>query len=164
MICNRLRISKDLQSVSQHVQTLLAKVDDHENRSRRSNIRLVGVPEKSEGPDLVSFLEKWLRDLCGPTVLSPFFAIERVHRAPTRPLPPGAPLRPIFLKLLNYRGKDSILRLAREKKDVALTGQKVSMYPDFSMDVQKRRLQFADIKRRLLNLNVPYSFYQGPYL
>lgn len=80
-------------------------------------------------------------------MLSPFFAIAS----------PWAPPRPILLKLLHYRDRDSILRLAREKKDVVLNGHKVSIYPDFSLDVQKRRLQFADIKRRLRNLNVPYS-------
>lgn len=54
-------LSKDLQYVSQTVQTLLAKVDDLENRSRRNNICLVGIPERAEGSDAVSFCEKWWR-------------------------------------------------------------------------------------------------------
>ncbi|KAK5868145.1 hypothetical protein PBY51_009185 [Eleginops maclovinus] len=42
------------------VTLLTNKLDELENRSRRSNLRLVNVPEKMEGNDAVAFLEKWL--------------------------------------------------------------------------------------------------------
>lgn len=42
-------MSKDLKRASQQIAFLLNKVDDLENRSRRNNIRVVGVPEKSKG-------------------------------------------------------------------------------------------------------------------
>lgn len=108
-------ISKDLQLVSHNVQALLDKVDDLENRSCRNNICLVGVPEKSEGLDPVSFFEKCLQDVCGPTVLFLFFAIEQAHRVLTRPLPPGAPPLPVLLKLLHYRDRDTILPGRRKR-------------------------------------------------
>ncbi|RXN12192.1 LINE-1 type transposase domain-containing 1 [Labeo rohita] len=37
-----------------------ARIDDLENRGRRCNLRLVGLPEGTEGSDLVHFFEKWL--------------------------------------------------------------------------------------------------------
>lgn len=42
-------MSKAIQSHAQDIGALLNKVDDLENRSRRNNVRLVGVPEKAEG-------------------------------------------------------------------------------------------------------------------
>ena len=36
-----------------------------ENRQRRLNLRLVGLPENREKGDLVSFLNMWLPDLLG---------------------------------------------------------------------------------------------------
>lgn len=42
-------MSKAIQSHAQDIAALLNKVDDLENRSRRNNVRLVGVPEKAEG-------------------------------------------------------------------------------------------------------------------
>lgn len=33
----------------------------------------------------------------------------------------------------------------------------MSFYPDFSADVQKRRMLFQDIKRRLRTLQLPYA-------
>lgn len=150
-------LCKATKSATQQIAALLSKVDDLENRSRRSNIRIVGVPEKEEGRDPVTFFESWLMEVMGKNILSPFFAIERAHRVPARPPPPGAPPRPILMKLLHFRDRDAILRAAREKGDITLQGRKVSFYPDFSNEIQKKRLQFLDIKKRLRGLEVPYS-------
>lgn len=35
-------------------------IDDLENRSRRCNLRVVGLPEGTEGKDAVTFMETWL--------------------------------------------------------------------------------------------------------
>ncbi|KAK5869442.1 hypothetical protein PBY51_024158 [Eleginops maclovinus] len=37
-----------------------------ENRQHRLNLRLVGLPEKTEKGDLVSFLNQWLPEILGP--------------------------------------------------------------------------------------------------
>lgn len=150
-------MQKTLKTATLQIAALLSKVDDLENRSRRSNIRLVGVPEKAEGRDPVAFLESWLSDTVGKDLLSPFFAIERSHRVPTRPLPPGAPPRPMLIKLLNFRDRDTLLRAARDKGDLSINGQRVSLFPDFSGEIQKKRMLFLDIKKRLRALGVPYS-------
>lgn len=150
-------LAKAMKSATHQITTLLAKVDDLENRSRRSNIRIVGVPEREEGRDPVAFFENWLMDIMGKNILSPFFAIERAHRVPTRSPPPGAPPRPILMKLLHFRDRDAILRAARDKGEISIHGHRVSFYPDFSNDVQKKRMQFLDIKKRLRGLGVSYS-------
>lgn len=83
--------------------------------------------------------------------------IERARRVPTCPLPPGTPPRSILVKLLHYRDRDSILCSSREKGEIILNGHKVAIYPDFSLEVQRKRLQFVYLKRRLQNLKIPYS-------
>lgn len=147
----------DMKRASQQIAYLLTKVDDLENRSRRNNIRLVGVPEKSEGRDPVAFFEAWLTDLVGRDCLSTHFSIERAHRVPMRAPPPGAPPRPILLKLLHFRDRDAALRKAREKGDLTIDGHKVSLFPDFSGEIQRQRMQFQDIKKRLRGIGIPYS-------
>ena len=44
------------------VKFLETKADDLENRSRRNNMRIVGIPEKEEGVDPCAFREKWLTE------------------------------------------------------------------------------------------------------
>lgn len=150
-------MKKALNTATQHIPVLMTKVDVLENRSRRNNVRLVGVPEKAEGRDPVAFLESWLSDTVGKDLLSPFSAIERAHVVPTRPLPPGAPPWPILFKLLHFHNRDMILRAATEKGDLTVNGQKVSLFPDFFGEIQRKRMLFLDMKKRLCNLGVPYS-------
>lgn len=73
------------------ITTLEDKVHDLENRLRRNNLRLVGLPERVEGSDPVAFLESWLEQEFGREQLSPCFVIERAHRVLGRPLPEGHP-------------------------------------------------------------------------
>ncbi|KAJ1201226.1 hypothetical protein NDU88_005040 [Pleurodeles waltl] len=65
-----------LTSIEARLKVLERRVEDAENRER-CNIRLVGLPEKVEDPDMVSYLGNWLRTEVAPEGLSPFFALER---------------------------------------------------------------------------------------
>lgn len=150
-------LQKDTRRHTQQITTLMAKVDDLENRSRRNNIRMVGIPEKVEGANPTEYFEGWLRNTFGKDILSPLFAVERAHRVPMRPLPPGAPPRSVLVKVLHYRDRDIILRKARELSDVRMNGSRIAFYPDFSADLQKRRAQFQDVKRRLRTLDLSYA-------
>lgn len=67
---------------------------------------------------------------------------------PPRPLPPGHPLRTFLSRLLNYKDKEIILRLAREKKNVVHNEACISFYPDYSVEVQQQRAQFTDVKKK----------------
>lgn len=150
-------VQRDVRKNTQVIAALLAKTDDLENRSRRNNVRLVGVPEKIEGSNPSDYFESWLVTVFGKETLSSLFAVERAHRVPLRPLPPGAPPRPVLIKLLHFKDRDTILRKARDLPDAMINGCRVSFYPDFSAEVQKRRMQFLDVKKRLRNLLVPYA-------
>ena len=50
-----------------------------------------------------------------------------------------------------------MLRQARERANIQHNGVRVSFYPDFSQEVQRRRAKFLDVKRRLRNLQLPYA-------
>lgn len=55
-------LQKMTSALKKKVAALTWKIDDLENRSRCSNLRLVGLPEKSEGSDACAVLESWLPD------------------------------------------------------------------------------------------------------
>ncbi|KAJ1166402.1 hypothetical protein NDU88_006806 [Pleurodeles waltl] len=77
--------------LSERVQVLERRAEDAEGHSRRNNIQIVGMPEGVEGADAVAYLETWLRTIMNKRPLTPFFALERAHRVPTRRLEPGRP-------------------------------------------------------------------------
>ncbi|XP_044129061.1 uncharacterized protein LOC122922511 [Bufo gargarizans] len=123
------------------VASLFAKTDDLENRSRRNNIRIVGIPEETEGTNATEFIEKWLFQLFQDKGLSALYAVERAHRVPTRPLPPGRPPRPILAKMDNV--------------DMVLNGSKISIFPDYSAEVQKKQTRCRELKDSFSSSSFP---------
>lgn len=89
-----------------------AKLEDLENRLSRNNVRAIGIPEKIERKNPVTFIKQWLFNTFGKDSLSSMFSVERAHRVPACPLPPDAPPRPFLFKMLNYNNRDIILSKA----------------------------------------------------
>lgn len=145
------------EDMQRQFQQLAQKQDDLENRARRSNIRFIGLPEGSEGPDPATFLEKLLINAYGREAFSTAFVVERAHRMPARRPPEGAPPRTFIAKLMNFRDRDAILRLARTKGNIPFQSGHVMAFPDFSAEIQKQRARFGEIKRRLRVQNLKYA-------
>ena len=61
------------------------------------------------------------------------FAVERAHRIPAKPPPEGAPPRTFIAKFLNFRDRDKIMRLSREKGNMKMGNGHVAVFPDFPM-------------------------------
>lgn len=86
------------------------------------------------------------------------FSVEQVHRVPAYPLPPGTPPRPFLFKMLNHKDKDIILSKARTMGPaMMIANSNISLFPDFSANVQKRRAQFTDVKKRMRALELQYA-------
>ena len=49
-----------IKAVEKQVCEMAEHIDDFDNRGRRSNIRVVGLPENSEGTRSVKFFEEWI--------------------------------------------------------------------------------------------------------
>lgn len=139
------------------VAYLKDKVQDLENRSRRSNIRIVNLPEKSEGSNMVSFLERIIPEILGVENFPSPPTIERAHRTGNNSSDRATP-RIIVAKLLNFRDKQKILQLARERKEVFLDNRRIHFFPDFSVELQNARKAYTEVKRMLRDLEIEYSF------
>lgn len=84
-------LNRDVMGAAQHAHQAFEKTDDIENRLKRNNVRIVGLPEKVEGRDPTALVEGWLQEIFGKEAFSPLYAVERAHRVPPRPLPSGNP-------------------------------------------------------------------------
>ncbi len=144
-----------IQQLEKDNSYLIDKVDNLENRSRRYNLRFVGVQESSEGNDITGFMSRLIPQLLGQDNFPTLPIIEWAHRSPTVHQSGRASLRPVMVKLLNFQDKLKILRIAREKK-LEYNGTRVYIYPDFSADLIKRRRSFDPVKRKLRELNMKY--------
>lgn len=83
--------------------------------------------------------------------------IERAHRTPPHPPPEGAPPRSIIARILNFQDKVAILRIAREKGPLKYNGNNISIYPDFSAEIQRQRISFSAVKNHLREEGLKYA-------
>lgn len=124
------------------MQTLLAKVDDLENRSRRCNLIFYGVPEvvseshpvdgpERKGPASWLVSEQHVVEICtGKLGITPK-NIQRAHRIGK--FRPGK-IRPLIANFASFKEKQDILLNAKKLK-----GTDISLSEDFSQEVRSKR-------------------------
>ncbi|KAJ1115652.1 hypothetical protein NDU88_003874 [Pleurodeles waltl] len=135
-------LSAGYAKLSKELGSLHANVDNLEVRSRRNNLRIVGVTESTAIDNMEGFIERLLVQLLGQATFSDLFAVERTNRSLATRLPLGVPPHSIITRLLNYRDQDVALRWARVLKTLQYLGMVISLYPDFKMQVQEATQQF----------------------
>lgn len=59
--------------------------------------------------------------------------------------------------MLNYRDRDTVLRLTREKGNIPFGNSHIAVFLDFSAEVRQKRAQFSDDKRQLRNHHLAYA-------
>lgn len=86
-----------LTDTENRLAALTNRMDDHEARSRRDNIRIFGVKEGIEGSGPPQFFETWLPKLFHMETKKGKIRLDRCHRGLSRPKP-GVP-RVVLMKL-----------------------------------------------------------------
>lgn len=125
-----------------------------ENRNRRSNLRLAGLPEKAENGDAEEFLQKWLPEVLGPdTFLNPVIT-ERAHRLPGQQAP-NTP--PVFLSWSSFKTRCRWWEQLTKKVKWCTGNKHIMFLPDLSAEVQKQRKLYNGVKRQLWELNIDFG-------
>lgn len=117
------------------------KIEDLENRSRRLNLVLHGIPEGSEGELSCELFIKndILKSLMGFPENS--IEIERAHRSPSGPpRQNNMKPRPIHVRFLRFSDREAVLKAAPLKlKGTTFKGQKIFITDDVSPSVRENR-------------------------
>ena len=134
---------------------LLAKTLDLESRSRRNNIRIIGLPESIEGPTPTMFFSKLLVELFGEEILESPPELDRAHRALTAKPQPGSRPRPVIIRLHRYQSKDLIIREARKRRgNLQYQGAPVQIFEDYAPEVAEERAKYRSVMAELYNLSL----------
>uniref|UniRef100_A0AAY5KS41 L1 transposable element RRM domain-containing protein n=1 Tax=Esox lucius TaxID=8010 RepID=A0AAY5KS41_ESOLU len=108
-IANGIKLALQEQQRDQ----LTTKLTDLEDRGRRNNVRLVGLPETVEGSDAVGYLKvnlpKWIPSLVGRDI-----DIERAHRVYDGGEAKSNKPRTLIFRLLRWQDRSAILNGARQ--------------------------------------------------
>ena len=143
----------DIEKLKQEKDDLAAKLDDLENRSRRSNLVFFGIPETEGREDCKESMKDLLKNFVGldPAVLN---NIDRCHRTPTfrRGNDEQSKPRIIHMAFSSYGSRDTVRKACIEKfKAEEYKGKKIYVGEDFSrrvLEMRKKKMEtFKKIQR-----------------
>lgn len=156
---NRISGTEDASEIQQQAKQLKSdneflkrKVDQLKNHSRRNNVCVVGLKEGTKGTDPVKLFTDWIPEVLGTdgsdaTVPRLEVEIERAHRTANMEPSPGEPPRlsprPVSIRLLRFEDREKTLTLAKKRGNICYSNMKISLFPDMSPELAKRRKQLV---------------------
>ena len=148
-----------IKALEKQVREMAEHIDDLDNRGRRCNIRVVGLPENSEGTRSVKFFEEWIPGYLQMDTKAGRVKLDRAHRSQA-PIPgPNQRPRPVVIKFHNFTDKQRVMDAARNigSDGSQHKGPKVSFFNDYSTTVVRRRKAFDEAKARLRRMKMDYA-------
>ncbi|KAJ1139899.1 hypothetical protein NDU88_006262 [Pleurodeles waltl] len=146
------------QDREQDLLYLRSKLTDMEDRSRRDNIRLLGIPENEEGTDMQAFLSSTISKLISLD-FDPPLEFQRAHRVgPKRYVNSSRP-RPIIACLLQHNQTLQILQAARSHGPFRVDQHDIRITADYSKETNERRKAFLALRPRLRQLEMKYGLF-----
>lgn len=154
---NTTTLQTKLTSVTEENVSLQAKVEDLVSRSKRQNIRVVGLPEDMEGRDARQFMSALFQSVVGRESFPEPPELDRAHRSLRRKPRQGERPRPVIVRFHRFIEKDLVLQWAREHREASYQGHSIKFYEDFSPITAKKRAAFNDVKAALYKKGVRFG-------
>ncbi|ROL48201.1 hypothetical protein DPX16_22801, partial [Anabarilius grahami] len=132
-----VELQANVNKLTAQVESLFKKCEDLEGCSRWNNIRLVGLPDGSEGSRTTEFIAHLLQEILGLDS-QPVLLEKRKAASP-----------PFIIKVNSFQVQSQILRCAWQSSPLLFNGKKLSIFPDFAPSVAKKRTAFASVKKEL---------------
>lgn len=144
------------------VSSLRKQVEDLENRSRRNNLRIYGLPENSEGSDPISFFRSFLPKLLNMPTDS-VLNIQRAHRlgrlhSTSISIPVPRP-RGIILYFLEYTDLLKVLAASKKLSRIVWSGHTLYFSQDYAKATADRRKAFLQLRPQLRDLGARYGLF-----
>ena len=113
------------------IQQLMLSQDDQENRARRNNIRVRGLPETVESKDLASVVIAIFNGLLQKDKEA-IIELDRVHRALGPKNPNINYPRDVICRVHFFAVKDAIMQAARAQDSILFEETRIHLLPDVS--------------------------------
>lgn len=147
-------LEKSCDELHAQNKLLKTKLSDLEGRSRRQNIKIVGLPEKVEKGSPTAFVSDLLPKLLGADHFPHGIKVDRAHRIG----PPGNRPRIMIAKIHHDPVKEKIMQIARNMSPLNYEGQRVNIFPDLTADVIKDRKEFDGTRQKLREAGIRHGF------
>ena len=142
---------------SNHLIDMNRHLEDLDNRGRRHNIRVRGVPESVPPDQIRPTLTSIFNSLMDRPEASPI-EFDRAHRALRPKAPDNTPPRDIICCLPNYTLKEEILHKARLEEHITFNEAEIQLYQDLSPITLKNRRALRPLLEVLKTKDITYRW------
>lgn len=145
----------ELATLTEAKAKLQTKLVDLEGRSRRNNIRIVGLPENIEGGHPTAFFSQVLMEVFGDQILNSAPDLDRAHRTLAPKPGPGGKARPVIIRFLKFQERELVVREARRLRGkLNYRSSQIHIFEDYSPEVAEQRSEYRSVMKQLYDLGL----------
>ncbi|MEE6472459.1 hypothetical protein FKM82_009614 [Ascaphus truei] len=143
--------------LGREINTLKDTLEDHENRDRRQNIRLRGIPESVLPGQLQAYLTDLFTSLCADLEVKDL-EMDRAHRTlGPRSNDPNR-TRDVIARLHRYTVKEKIMQASRAKEPITFRDDHLQVYNDLSKITVDKRRDLQPLTRLMRDQGIKYKW------
>lgn len=142
---------------AEEIAWLKNKVADLEDRSRRNNLKIRGIPETIPATQLLPYTQALFSTLL-PSLSAHDLIVDRIHRIPKPAFLPENTPRDVLLRVHYYHIKEQILTTSRRSDDRHPQYAELQILPDLSRHTLQQRRNLATITKALRNHNILHKW------
>lgn len=142
---------------NEEITRLQDKLSDLEDRSRRSNIKIRGIPEDIAPTQLLQYAQTLFSTIL-PNLTHQDLIIDRIHRLPKPSFIREDTPRDVLLKMHYDHVKEQIMIAARKPDAIRPPYANLILLPDLSRHTLQRRRNLATITKALRNHKVLHKW------
>lgn len=146
------RLCKQLKTEN---ESLIERMENYENRSRRFNLRVTNILERAEKDDPIKFMSNFFVEVLGADVYGSPPVLDLAHRI-GKERQTGSPGKPRVMIVRFHYFQDKARALAADRNQLTWRGRKVLFYPDYASATAKLRSSFSEIKSLLFKQKVRF--------
>ena len=121
---------------------------------KRTNIRIIGVPEEEREQDIENLFEEIMTENFPYLVKEIDLQVQEAQRTPNKRNPKRTTPRHIIIKMPRAKDKERILKAARERQSVTYKGVPIRLSADFSTETMQARREWQEIFKVMNSKNL----------
>lgn len=133
------------------------KMADLEDRSRRNNLKLRGIPEDVPPNQLLQYAQTLFSTMV-PDASAHDLLVDRIHRVPKPSFLPAEIPRDVLLRMHFYHVKDRVLQASRKQENIPQQYANIRLLPDLSRHTLQRRRNLITITKALRNHKILHKW------
>lgn len=141
----------------EEIAWLKNKVADLEDRSRRKNLKIRGIPETIPAAQLLPYTQALFSTLL-PSLSAQDLIVDRIHCLPKPAFLPENTPRDVLLRVHYYHIKEQILTTSRKADDRHPQYAEIQILPDLSRHTLQQRRNLATITKALRNHHILHKW------